>query len=133
MPRLSQWYIRCSIFYLLAGSLIGALLLLSKEYESLIIVYQWRFVHVYWMLFGWLLQLAIGSAWWIFPRLFTKEKYGNMKMGWLGFTLINLALLAQLFLPLFNWILLPGALLILIGIAIQALTLWRRVISYNTA
>lgn len=131
MPRLTIFYIRISLFYLLTSSLIGILFLLSREYSSLLFFLKWKNVHLIWILFGWLLQFAIGTAWWIFPRLFTENKYGNLKLGWLGFLLINTALLLQIIHPYFPIVMKLGFVMIFIGLAIQAFSLWRRVLTYN--
>jgi hypothetical protein len=45
---------------------------------------------------GWLLQLITGVAFWMFPRHPTAPPRGDARLGWWGFSLLNLGLLLRL-------------------------------------
>lgn len=68
MPRLSQWYVRCAMGHLLAGTTMGALLLAHKGVPFAPGLWRWVTVHMETLLVGWILQLTLGVAFWIAPR-----------------------------------------------------------------
>jgi cbb3-type cytochrome oxidase subunit 1 len=51
----------------------------------------WRLLplHVEFVLIGWTVQLAMGVAFWILPRLQRTERYGNTTLAWSAFGLLN--------------------------------------------
>ena len=95
MPRLSVWFVRASLIYLLAGFTLGALMLAQdgiSYYPAIIAVLP---VHMEFLLVGWLVQLALGVAFWIFPRfgLGLPHSRGNEKLIWVSFVLLNAGVL----------------------------------------
>lgn len=68
MPRLSAWYIRAALLYLLAGFTFGALKLANKGQPFWPGAWGLLPPHVEFLLLGWTAQLALGVAFWILPR-----------------------------------------------------------------
>lgn len=68
MPRLSILSVRLSLVYLLAGFSLGAILLAHKGVPFA--PWAWRFLpgHIDLLLFGFVIQLAVGIGYWILPR-----------------------------------------------------------------
>ena len=93
MPRLSVWMIRSALLQLGIGITLGALMLWNKG--SLIDLRIWLLVstHLELLIVGWLMQLALGVAFWILPRFSHEPRYGNVRLGWLGFGLLNVGVL----------------------------------------
>jgi len=89
MPRLSCWFIRAALIYLIAGFSLGALLLVQKA--SPIHPALWRLLpaHVEFLLFGWVAQLTMGVAYWILPRFRPAPVRGKQGLAWLAFGLLN--------------------------------------------
>lgn len=127
MPRLSVWFVRASLLYLLAGFLIGALILAQKGIPYSAQVWTLFPIHMEFLLIGWFAQLAMGVAFWIVPRFSSGPPRGNVSIVWASFILINAGLLMgilQLWYPLsilFGRILEIGA-----GMTF-ATGLWRRI------
>lgn len=71
MPRLSVWMIRLSFLHFLGGYTIASLLLSQKGDPELLPFDMWQylFLHVDMLLVGWMVQLSMGVAYWILPRL----------------------------------------------------------------
>lgn len=71
MPRLSVWTVRASLVCLVLGALAGAVLLAVPPLVPSAAVGLVRLVpvHVELLLVGWLVQLALGVAYWILPRV----------------------------------------------------------------
>ncbi len=127
MPRLSVWFVRASLVYLLAGITLGALMLADKGipfYPPIIAALP---IHIEFLVAGWLIQLAFGVAFWILPRFGTGAPRGNERLIWVAFVLLNLGVLTA---ALQLW--LPPALLIGRTVEVAAVVLyimgsWRRV------
>ena len=93
MPRLSCWFIRCSLLYLLAGFTVGGLLLLHKGVPFAPLLWRLLPAHIEFLLIGWTVQLVMGVAFWIFPRFEGGGSRGNVTLAWLAFGLLNLGVL----------------------------------------
>ena len=91
MPRLSAWFVRASMIYLLIGFALGALMLAQdgiSYYPAIAAVLP---IHMEFLLVGWLVQLAMGVAFWIFPRFGwgMPHSRGNQRLIWISFWLLN--------------------------------------------
>jgi cbb3-type cytochrome oxidase subunit 1 len=93
MPRLSCWFIRTALLYLVAGFTVGAVLLFHKGVP--LSPWMWRLLpaHIEFLLLGWTLQLALGVAFWILPRYLRGPGRGNETAAWLAFGLLNVGVL----------------------------------------
>jgi hypothetical protein len=129
MPRLSVWFVRSSMLYLLVGFTLGALMLAQRGIPFLPSILLSLPIHMEFLLVGWLVQLAMGVVFWIFPRweLAGDRVRGNEALIWASFWLLNagLCLFAlELWLP---WMLLVGRVLEVSAVILYALGTWRRV------
>ncbi len=128
MPRLSVWFIRAALLYLLAGFTLGALLLANKGVDFAPMLWRWRPTHIELLLVGWTLQLAMGVAYWILPRF--QQQRGNVRAAWAAFWLLNAGVLvAGLVTPLGGpaWQLVLGRLLEVGAAVAFAAHAWPRV------
>lgn len=87
MPRLSVWYIRAALIYLGVGFSFGGLILWHKGVPFHPLVWRLLPTHIEFLLFGWIVQLGLGVAYWILPRIQTRR--GNMALAWLAWGLLN--------------------------------------------
>jgi hypothetical protein len=87
VPRLSCWFVRTSLIYLAAGFTLGGLLLFHKGVALDGALWRVLPVHIELLLLGWTLQLAMGVAFWILPRI--QGRRGNDKFAWLAFISLN--------------------------------------------
>lgn len=130
MPKLSVWFIRASLIYLLLGFTLGGLILFHKGVPLHPIVWRFYPSHVDFMLFGWTAQLIMGVAYWILPRLLHPPKRGNPYLTWFVFWVFNLGiwinLLASLILRL-AWLEPVGDILIVLGVGVFLVQAWPRV------
>lgn len=93
MPRLSVWLARASLIYLLLGSSFGALLLAQKGIPFYAPVWYLFPLHMEFLLVGWLLQLAMGVAFWVIPRFSHGSSRGPVGLVWISFALLNAGIL----------------------------------------
>ena len=142
MPRLSRWLVRCAFLYLVVGFTIGGLILSAKVGVVDARVWVWLLPHADMLVVGWLIQLAMGMAYWILPRI-REAGRGRVALAWAAFTLLNsglvvgagTALLAYWF-PVGDWM--PRV--FSIGLLVQAVAIctfviyaWPRVLPTITA
>jgi hypothetical protein len=80
MPRLSVWLIRAAMLNLYLGFGLATLLMAYKAFPAELPpqLGGWLLAHVNLLLVGWMVQLAMGVSYWIFPRLaFTNTERGR--------------------------------------------------------
>ena len=128
MPRLSCWFIRAALIYLLIGVTFGGLILLHKGRPVHPLLWRLLPLHIELLLFGWIVQLVMGVAFWIFPR-FLRQR-GNVKLAWVAFGLLNLGVWLAGAAPFFD----GAATVIAVGRLVEAgavvafvLHLWPRI------
>lgn len=91
MPRLSIWAIRIALSYLGIGFTLGALMLATRGTAAAATIGQLRPLHAELLLVGWMVQLALGVAYWILPRQPGAER-GDERLAALALLLLNLGL-----------------------------------------
>lgn len=90
MPTLTIWYIRSALLHLLLGFTFGALMLANKGIPFYPALWRLRAAHIEILLVGWIVQLALGVAYWIVPRFWEPPRRGNRLGAYLAFGLLNL-------------------------------------------
>lgn len=128
MPRLSVWFIRAALLYLVAGFTFGALMLANKGLSFSPLLWRLLPIHVEIVLMGWIAQLALGVAYWILPRF--RQARGNTQAAWGAFVLLNTGIwLIGLSLVINgpSWVPLLGRLAEVAATAAFALHAWPRV------
>ena len=134
MPRLSVWFIRASLIYLVLGFTFGGLLLFNKGYPFYPSLWQLLPSHIEFVFLGWTVQLVLGMAFWILPRFSTPPVRGNEKLAWWAFIMINTGLLALILASLGQgnqWLSLAGKVLEAAGILVFAIHAWPRIKSFG--
>jgi hypothetical protein len=98
MPPIARTYVKAAFLYFVAAFLLAALMMLDRwlnfsRWLKLIYLSQLHLLVV-----GWITQLAIGVAYWIFPR-FLKEQAtqprGSDALAWGVLVCLNLGLLLR--------------------------------------
>ena len=98
MPPIARIYVKAAFGYFLVAFLLGALMMIHRW----LAVSRWLRVlymsQLHLLVVGWITQLAIGVAYWIFPR-FLKEQdprpRGSDRLAWLVFASLNAGLLLR--------------------------------------
>ena len=129
MPRLSCWFVRAALVYLAVGFTLGALLLAHKGVSFYPLAWSFLPLHMELLLMGWLVQLAMGMAFWILPRFVHGAPRGNETFAWLAFAATNLGIglvVAGAIFPV-RGLAFAGRAAEIGGIALFLLGAWRRV------
>ena len=114
MPRLAVWYVRISFLHLILGVTYGALILTAKAMPELGWAWSLFPSHIEHIAFGWMLQFAMGIAFWALPRYRVEPKRGNERPVWVAWGLLNFGVLL---LALSPWLGLNMATRLLSGLA----------------
>lgn len=94
MPRLTVWFVRTALGYLGVGFLLGAVLLANRGVPLQLPVTQLLSLHIEFLLIGWMVQLALGVAFWILPRFRIGRERGRESLAWLSYGMLNLGVSA---------------------------------------
>ncbi len=134
MPLLSTRFIRISLVYLALGFTLGAVLMANKALAFYPLTWRLLPIHIEVLLMGWFVQLAVGVAYWILPRLSGPQPRGNERLVWLSFWMVNLGIwliIIEAIAPL-QALSLAGRLVELGGVAVFILGSWKRVRSFSS-
>jgi len=134
MPRLSAWFVRTSLIYLAIGFTLGAFLLANKGLRLYPQAWTLLPAHIEMLLMGWFVQLAIGVAFWILPRLSGAQPRGNERLTRFAFWLINIGI-GMVVIDAFvsaPGLLLAARLVELVGVLVFILVAWKRVKSFSS-
>ena len=135
MPAQSRWMIRCSLLYLLVGFSIGAIMLISKAYPAYSQVWMLLSVHIEMLIFGFIIQFTMGTAYWILPRYLKTGDRGNRFSAWGMVILFNFGVLMNIFtyLHIFpSWGTIAGRTLVIISVILFVALHWNRAVSYRS-
>ncbi len=96
MDRLSSVMVRLSLLWLLAGFVLGGLMLVDRELPG-----NWRLwtqpTHGHMLFVGWFLQFALGIAYWLLPRKRSPERpFGyDPRLALVAVAALNIGLLCR--------------------------------------
>jgi hypothetical protein len=149
MPITSRAFVKASTLYLCFGAVLGALMFLHRYVALGPWVGFLRASHIVMLVVGWLTQLIVGVAWWLFPPLKIglrsdsplpirrgQSQRGSEPLFWATFVCLNAGILLRAICePLYSWtkISLLGFFvgisgLLLLGAAISfVVNMWSRV------
>lgn len=80
MPLPSRLMIRFSFIYLVVGFLLGASLLIHKAIPLFAGIWSLLSIHIEMLIFGWIIQLTLGTAYWILPK--SRVKPMDRDLNW---------------------------------------------------
>jgi cbb3-type cytochrome oxidase subunit 1 len=93
LPKLSVWFVRTALVYLAIGFTLGAILLAAPGLQLGVPAARLRSAHIEFMLTGWMIQLALGVAFWILPRFRVGPERGREEIAWVSYALLNIGVM----------------------------------------
>lgn len=129
MPRPSLWFVRFSFIHLFLGLTIGGLILANKGFPFAPWAWSLLPAHMEFLLLGWMVQLAMGVAYWILPRLRSNLPRGNVIFIWSAFILLNTGIVSVAIQPFVGvtWLTLAGRIAEVSSVLLFVLASWQRV------
>jgi hypothetical protein len=86
--------VRTALVHLAIGFMLGALLLANRGVTLHPLIPRLLPLHAELLMLGWMVQLALGVAFWILPRFPRGAARGNEGLGWACYGLLNLGVFA---------------------------------------
>jgi hypothetical protein len=102
MPTLSRYFIRSALICLGIGFTLGGLILAAKGGAVDPRVWIWLPVHIALLINGWLVQLTMGVAYWILPRILLGDR-GRKSWAWAAFVIFQIGTVCGLLSLLRFW------------------------------
>jgi len=96
MPRLTRWFIKAGLLYFVLALLAGVLLQARAEIDLPSWMSALNPVYVHLLAVGWITQLIIGVAYWMFPKFTKARPRGSEALGWATFILLNAGLILRI-------------------------------------
>ena len=129
MPRLSVYFVRASLIYLVLGFTFGGLLLANKGVTLSPFIWALFPAHIEFTFIGWMAQLAIGVAFWILPRFSKDPLRGNEQWSWGTLILLNAGIVCIVLQSLFGlqWLSFIGRILEALALTAFVIGNWKRV------
>lgn len=136
MPTLSRYFIKTGLFYFVGGLLISLIMFAQPIFDLNPMILTLRPVYIHWLTIGWLTQLIMGVAYWMFPKYSREQPRGNEIIGWSSYIFLNIGLiLRSIGEPLvitkpnwgMGWVLAIGAICLMLGAWLFVLNTWQRV------
>jgi hypothetical protein len=135
MPVLSLYFIRTALLYLLCGTTIGAVLLIQKGIPFLKPFWILLPVHIEMVIFGWIIQLVMGVAFWMLPRYGVAPVRGNQIWMVLAYIFLNAGVIlvcAGSLLYIYPAIRVAGHVLEGLAVIFFARQIWPRIKSFGS-
>jgi len=134
MPTLSRWFVRTALVWLGLGVSLGAALLVNKASGFAPMVWTLLPLHISFLLVGWALELALGVAWWLLPRLEDNRRV-HPALGWGSWGLLTGGLVVEVAAQLWSvWMggagsagFAVGSSMAVVGVLCFVVAVWRRV------
>jgi hypothetical protein len=136
MPPLTRYFIKSGLVAFVAALALAALTLARGVLPVPPEVAVLRPVYLHLLMVGWVTQLIMGVAFWMFPKWTKAQPRGREALGWAAFTLLNIGLLLRVvgepLMTLYpergmGWMLVVSALLQLLAGYAFIVNIWGRV------
>ncbi|MEZ4668475.1 MAG: hypothetical protein R3E39_11210 [Anaerolineae bacterium] len=136
MPRLTRYFIKTGMLYLLLALLVAGVMAAVPVLQLSPKLGVLRPVFYHLLMVGWVTQLIFGVGHWMFPKFSKDQPRGREQLAWATFILLNAGLLLRLvgeplvaLSPEANagWVLFLSALLQLIAGWLFILNVWPRI------
>lgn len=131
----SRLLIRSALIYLVVGSFLGMLLLINKAWNLEADIWMLLPAHIELMLFGWVIQLTLGVAYWILPRYLQGPNRGSEKKAYMMVAFLNIGILLMIGAELGQWpqeIRVFSRTLEMASVILFINLHWNRVVSFKT-
>ena len=127
--------IRSSFIYLILGTFMGALMLVHKAIPLHPAIWQLLPIHIEVTIFGWIIQLTLGTGYWMLPRFLKSPRRGKKTPAILMVLFLNLGIifvvtqyLFQTTLPLSE----AGRVFELASVLLFISLHWNRIVTYRS-
>lgn len=135
MPTPSRWMIRSSFVYLFLGILLGALMLVHKAYFIHPAIWILLPIHIEITIFGWIIQLTLGTAYYMLPRFLEGPSRGDSTLAYAMIVFLNAGIIfvvADSLLSLAVPLDMIGRIFEMTAVGLFVALHWNRIVTYRT-
>ena len=129
MPTITRYFIKAAMLYFGLGLLTGFLVSAQPLFNLPRVLLSMTPTYLHMLVVGWITQLIIGIAYWMFPKFSKEAPRGDERVGWAIFVLLNVGLVLRIIGEPFaiGWMLPISAVLQLFAIWMFIIVVWPRV------
>lgn len=137
MPPISRWMLKTSLIYFIIALIVGVLQSAVRWIDpggTLVIFRQLEPVRLHLLVIGWITQLILGVAFWMFPKYSQAKPRGSIRLGWAAYILLNIGLILRAVGEsagqpgtIFGWMLVASALFLWLAGLAFFLNIWPRI------
>ena len=95
MPTLSRYFIKAGMIYFVAGLLMAAVILAQPVFDLPPSLNLMRPTYLHLLTVGWITQLIVGVAYWMFPKYSKDAPRRSERIGWAVFVLLNVGIVLR--------------------------------------
>lgn len=95
MPQLTRLFVKSALVYLVLALITGVLITARPVLELPSFVAAIGPVYFHLLMVGWVTQLILGVAYWMFPKYSRESPRGREWLAWATFLLLNIGLLLR--------------------------------------
>lgn len=92
MPPLVRWYVKSAFVYFALALFGGLMLAVQTAFDLPFDVPALGPVYFHLLMVGWVTQLIVGVAYWMFPKQSADNPRGSEALGWAIYITLNLGL-----------------------------------------
>lgn len=89
MPPITRWFIKASLVYLIVAISTGLLIAANSLWRFSAFIAGSGPVYFHLFMVGWITQLIIGVALWMFPKYTSQQPRRSDRLSWFVFGVIN--------------------------------------------
>ncbi|MCA0456932.1 MAG: cbb3-type cytochrome c oxidase subunit I [Chloroflexi bacterium] len=129
MPTITRYFIKTAMLYFAFGLLLGFLISARSLLNLPSFIANMNPTYLHLLVVGWITQLIIGVAYWMFPKFSKAEPRGDERVGWAIYALLNIGLLLRAVGEPFQigWLLPISAILQFFAVWMFVIVIWPRV------
>lgn len=136
MPLVTRFFVKTSLLFFVLSLLCGLLLTLRPLVPLPPLVLGLTPVYFHLFMVGWVTQIIIGVAYWMFPKYTKEEPRGSELLAWITYVTLNAGLLLRTVAepvhgvhtqPIWGWLVAAAALLQWLGGVAFIANTWPRV------
>lgn len=95
MPTLARYFIKAGMIYFVTGLLLAAIVTAQPIFDLPANIALLRPTYLHLLTVGWITQLIVGVAYWMFPKYTKENPRGNERLGWAIFLLLNMGIILR--------------------------------------
>lgn len=96
MPPLARYHIKAGLFHFAFALILGVVLAAQPVFNLSPYIATLRPAFLHLLMVGWITQLIMGVAYWMFPKQSKEQPRGSSRLGWAVFISLNVGILLRL-------------------------------------